>query len=641
MPNKQKAKTAGKIIIIALSTAILLFLLLPFLDNSASESINGKKATPQIFTSNPLSDLVKKVYALFKRDSQKDAPLPQREVNDEMLAALTSEEQQKYAFLREGEEGKNFDYSTEVDTDYEYAETGFIDKDGEWILVRQTVPESADPGMHEVSLRDNAYERHIRQERAARYAAKSAQTSDPTIPDSKWARLWKPIKSFFTGSDDIATPKAAPQEKDYLLASASSGLGKDTHKQGSTYKKGKPANVSTSEWEFGFGGNTNPLFDILSPGSTLQNVKDSYIQAARKILSGQQLRDFEEKANAYQQQNEDRVAQAVEDKNWESLREKAQDKEFDNLVEKTIYSSSCSSGSNVSSLYRTKEDTKESGCLAPVEETDVKKAGKEKIQELKGKLEINTPEKEAAFDAQPLNMMVLLGHTKDNPFKKLLEQQSLDDTTKEMIDFVLKEQGCSNGETCYWVGAEDLGKNPELKYTVLYSGMEYYGDPLGHSSTMIDEFLAQKEQEGKPVEEKKQEELRGFFKYVPYNKEDMLALKQRNAEKPKFVYFVPQVSEVVAMSDVLNPSLVVYDETENHGILNDDGSTSLQTRGDMLHRQILSRMKEVYENKQNTPETLEAHSILSGDLLGTALDSLDSLDPLDAGQDGDGWYNFF
>lgn len=639
MLNKQKAKTAGKIIIIALSTAILLFLLLPLLDNAASESINRKKATPQIFTSNPLSGLVKKVYALFKRDSQKNAPLPQREVNDEMLASLTSEEQQKYAFLKEGEEGKNFDYSTEVDTDYEYTETGFIDKDGEWILVRQTVPESADPGMHEVSLRDNAYERHIRQERAARYAAKSAQTSDPAIPDSKWARLWKPIKSFFTGSDDIATPKAAPQEKDYLLASASSGLGKDTHKQGSTYKKGKSANVSTSEWEFGLGGNTNPLFDILSPGSTLQNVKDSYIQAARKILSGQQLRDFEEKANAYQQQNEDRVAQAVEDKNWESLREKAQDKEFDNLVEKTIYASCSDNGSsgNVSSsLYRTKENTT-GQCLPPDTEDDARKAGKEKIQALKETLQIDTPEKEAAFDAQPLNMMVLLGHTKDNPFQKLLEQQSLDETTQEMIDFVLERQGCSNGETCYWVGAKDLGGNPELKYTVLYSGMEYYGDPLGHSSTMIDEFLAQKEQEGKQVEKSK-EELRGFFKYVPYNKEDMLALKQQNAEKPEFVYFVPQVSEVVAMSDVLNPSLVVYDDTENHGILNDDGSTDLETRGDMLHRQILSRMKEVYENKQNTPETLEAHSILSGDLLGAALDSLD---PLDAGQDGALWKEFF
>ena len=56
MSSKQKAKIAGKIIIIVLSMAILFFLLLPFLENpAASETSNGKKASPQIFTSNPLS----------------------------------------------------------------------------------------------------------------------------------------------------------------------------------------------------------------------------------------------------------------------------------------------------------------------------------------------------------------------------------------------------------------------------------------------------------------------------------------------------------------------------------------------------------------------------------------------------------
>ena len=659
MSCKQKAKFAGKIIIIVLSMAILFFLLLPFLENpAASEASKGKKASPQIFTSNPLSDLVQKVYALFKRDNP-PAPVYSEEIGEEMFASLTPEEQQRFAHQRAEEEqtaqSTNFEYSDEAAAVEAYGDAGIINEEGEWILVRQTAPESATPGMHEVSTRDNAYERHLRQERAERYIGKAgaAAAAAPAIPDSKWARLWKPIKSFFTGTDDKADAPSSSantaQEKAPLLAS-SSALGKDTHKQGSTYQKGKSADMSASEWELGSGADTNPIYNLLSPKSTLKDIADSYIKTAQKSLNGQQLKNYEQKVNAYIQEHQQTAEQEETDKNWEKLMQVAQGQSSENLVEKTIHSGCAGEGEPAApqSLYSTQQVGEASSCSS-FDYKNAKEVGANNMRILKEKL---SPQAQQAFEKQPLSMIVLLGKTEENPYEKAFqekeknladilewneagdgflteeEKQQKLQRDKEIVAFVMQQQGCAQ-DSCYWVsGTLNDNQNVETKATVLNAGFEYMGDPLNIAQKTIAQYAQQNnlslsdEQINALVNE--------YFKYVPYNAQNMQELNQRNQAESneKFLYFVPHAIDAVNMQEVLpNPSHIVYDNSQyaaepqkeilDYSSHEDDGE-----RGMRLLLQTVERMSEVHQLKHETNEFADIHQFCMTELLKEAGEDL-------------------
>ena len=69
-----------KYLLIAVCVALFLFLMLPFLVPSAPQEANlarqGQKATPQIFTSNPLTSIVSRLARLFGsrgKDSRRSA----------------------------------------------------------------------------------------------------------------------------------------------------------------------------------------------------------------------------------------------------------------------------------------------------------------------------------------------------------------------------------------------------------------------------------------------------------------------------------------------------------------------------------------------------------------------------------------
>ena len=149
MLKSDRAKTAGKFIVIMLCFAILFFLLLPFLDNpDAASGEKNKKAVPQIFTSNPLSDLVRKVYALFSRNQKRapgqsasghllayGGPQPGRAPADTRYSASPGEKERSFTFSASKEEN-----------DETYDQASLMNEDGEWILVRQTAPETFQRG---------------------------------------------------------------------------------------------------------------------------------------------------------------------------------------------------------------------------------------------------------------------------------------------------------------------------------------------------------------------------------------------------------------------------------------------------------------------------------------------------------------
>ena len=661
MANKHKAKTAGKIIIIVLSLAILFFLLLPFLDSpAASGGAGGKKAVPQIFTSNPLSDLVQKVFAMFKRDSQK-APSYSNGMTEEMLASLSPEEQQKYALQRAEEEGKNFEYSTEVDASYAYGEAGMVNENGEWILVRQTAPESANLGMHEINTRESAYDRHVRQERAARYTGKAGADAGPAIPDSKWARLWKPIKAFFTGEDEADTVQEATGENAYLLASAGTGLGKDSYKQGSTYRRGKSANISASEWELGNGEAS--LEDIFNPTRAFDDMAESYTKLARETLTPQQAQKFLEQTQKIIDDTKRKQFRATNELLWKKMAQGEQEEER-NFVAETIVRD-CMQNKTINSLYRSPGA---SSCQDPTISGETLKKNLDPQEELQKNNQLASENMKrmhgelAAIDENfaknPIPMMVILGKADSEKLQELLEPSnkyekkydefgepiSEENMTEEMlaslspeeqqkyalqrkeeaeeearmkinqefVNYILEKQGCSNSNPCYWVGGEYLGDNPELRHTVQSSGMEYSGDPLNVISPLFTDFFTQKIKTAETEEEVDRlleyQQTGGVgLAYVPYNAENMETLNQENRRNPK-VYYIPSPANALAMKEVLPNALrIVYDETKDSKILDAANEVDFTERGKQLHKQILKRNAEVHHTAHETGLIQQAH----------------------------------
>ncbi|MBQ7908011.1 MAG: hypothetical protein IJ311_00700 [Elusimicrobiaceae bacterium] len=647
MSNHQKAKTAGKIIIVVLSLAILFFLLLPFLDHPAASGSSGaKKATPQIFTSNPLSELVQKVFALFKKDKPQ-APTYPAEMTDEMLASLTPEEQQKYALQRsEEKDASNFEYSSEVDASYNYGEAGMVNEDGEWILVRQTAPESANPGMHEVNTRDNAYEQYIRQERAARYTGKAGADAGPVIPDSKWARLWKPIKAFFTGKDEDVSannsPQSTEQENAYLLASSGSGLGKDDYKQGNIYRRGQSADIPASAWEFGNGESVS-LDDMLNPETSLNNIIAAYKEMAKKTLTPQQYEKFAKEVDGIKDRNRRELIELTKQQLWKNLEAEAAKDKPQNFIEKTLLASACNSvpkSASFSSLYNT-SDEKDQNCknyqpAANQEQSQQTEQGllqknNQKANETKERKKeafkefFTRPDSKREFDEKSLRMLVVLGKTEEAPFRDKFKSQAYDEYGEEILpenmseeqkeeqrklkfqeeisDYIFQKQGCGKGKPCYWVGGEYLGSNPELRHSVESSGMEYLGDPLNVIQPLLAEYMEQKISEGTEEEvdeflqvQKNPDFLNNVLYYVPYNAQNMEELNKRNRHRSEdsFYYYIPSAANAVAMQEELpQPFRVIYDDTDGT-VLDKAQNIDFTQRGEKIHQQVKERYAEIH-----------------------------------------------
>ena len=197
---KKKIKIAA----ISLAVLVLVFLSLPFFapktTSNSKAGENAQQNTPQIFTSNPLSEMVNRIAALFgKKNAVIHSAGGMQNANsnavaEEMLADAraaaantpTTEETPKA-----GEEGPFGSF--------------FGDGEEEWVLAPQFSPEGTTRGMHEISVKGDAYDNYIRAERAARFTPAAINPRTKEVPNSKLARIFNPIKRFFGFDDPYAT----------------------------------------------------------------------------------------------------------------------------------------------------------------------------------------------------------------------------------------------------------------------------------------------------------------------------------------------------------------------------------------------------------------------------------------------------
>ena len=208
MPIREWGKPVGKYIAVFLCIGVVFFLLLPLLDDTASVAPvrkNSSKTIPQIFSSNPLTNLVNKVYAILTRSNKRMPSLLESLPVDEYLAEQIAEQEApaNRASIENLEEiGNQLALPSNASV-----QAVLVDDEGSWILVRQTSPASSQRGLHEINVHDSAYDRLLRMERQAKYAG-GQQTAE--IPQSKWARFWQPIKEVLgleTSSPKVVSAK--------------------------------------------------------------------------------------------------------------------------------------------------------------------------------------------------------------------------------------------------------------------------------------------------------------------------------------------------------------------------------------------------------------------------------------------------
>ena len=466
--SKNKTKALGKAVIVLLSIAIVVFLLLPFLDSSASDgksgNSKGKKAIAQIFTSNPLTDLAKKIFAMFKKENPQQKPQSYAYAESEDFAEWTAEQR---AAAEHDAVAADASETTSVDANFNYSEgASMIDEDGEWILVRQTTPEASQKGMHDITSKESAYDRLVRQERAAKYTGKATDAAGPAIPDSKWARLWKPIKNFFGGEDEASAPQT-PNTERFMLASADSGFGSNAFKRGRIGKSAGKAQIPGSLGT-GFSNTADApsLSELMDLDLVLSRTKDGLLENAKKTLKPEQYEKVSKEIEKRMLINHQKASAEIA-KNIENA---AQNSQANNLIEKTFYAGE--SGS--SSLYSSSTEQNGAGLelSLPIVEDDQKVMQQQNLDTIRRTFDV------PGFRHTP-QMIAVLGKTEDFDPTLLQENNEQSVHVSDYYQLLLEKNKCKE-KGCVWVMLKPPSEENEQQQARLQGSIAAAGfQPLG------------------------------------------------------------------------------------------------------------------------------------------------------------------
>lgn len=531
MSKNTKLKKAGKITIIIIACLALLFILLPFFDSStAAVGKDGKKAAPQIFTSNPLADLVKKVYALIRGEKK-----PSTEQTQVLYAqnpqGISAEENTRYDAQRDESEQNMTDAAvSSVPVSYDgYEEAGIINEDGEWVLVRQTAPDAAQRGMHEINTSDTAYDKLVRLERSAKYTGHSNQTK-PQYPDSKWARLWKPIKNLFSDSSSTANGTHADGTMPDMLAAANR-MDKNSSRMG-TPERFRRATLPASLGRTGQSGSSSAaeagnFFHLFSPEAALNGVLDGLKALAEKDLTKEQNKQFGKEMDRMRDEQHKVLKQKMMDR---IKQDAGEDKEQDLFA----LASKCSGGA--SGLYgKSSQCTEEEDQQG--DEQNIANAQRNSLQNFSnmvGGIQLNP---------EDFNMLVMLGKADNLPDLDMFTRPKNatattareDKTLYEFYKYMFEAQGCAQRGNCFWVGADDKNiPDKTMPNTIRSAGMNYEGDPLGLSQEFIAAFQQDRLNDAETDEDREAaqhiaQDLAQYPPYyLPYTRENMQEIYGRN-----------------------------------------------------------------------------------------------------------------
>ena len=625
MSKQKKTKNAGKFIIIMLCFAILFFLLLPFLEDPSSgagKQARLKKPSPQIFTSNPLTELAHKLYTLFSGRTHEQnrtkslfatagqtfmpppggLPFP---------AAGTEEGPSRAAAdaprTSDNEYPSASSYFPET---YDYGKAEFLNEDGEWVLVRQTAPDAAQRGMHDINTSDTPYDRLIRLERAAKYMPAQSPAS---IPDSRLARWFSPLKNWFRQETSARSMQpdssaSAQQTPSAAAVSPADGLGLgSTRRPTQRFQRAEapsldiPNSSAENESSRNTGPNNWSILDILDTEQSLEHLRDSVNDWYQPANGAQELPPADKKrreealkiiAEKHTQFRQERLSQIQQDA---AEQEPA-------VLEDTFFCYGTASAS-----YHPSDPT---SCNLPPTPEELEQQKQKEMAEAReqGAISLNALTQTLGFVPPPLNVIVVLGKekadiqlSKDDPSQEAL--------TKEFYNF-MSASNCPDGQ-CYWVAA-----NNDAQALAAAMGGELYTDPLKITPDSLQAFkeakLQQAREEGKSEEEiqQLQTELDGLQPpYVAYNTQQWNELQaspsssnQGNKVKPSLFITPTAANAQTFAEDTRLPAAIFYDKTGQ--VLNMDSGLTPARQGAIVADQVVQRVGELKKEMEDLETTL-------------------------------------
>ena len=497
---------------VIIACLIVLFLLLPFMvpetglkTGSNAQEAAQQAATPQIFTSNPLSKLVNAIARLFGQGQapataeQENAPLTEAQAKARFGAVIPQKEYKPTpAGGNKTAKEKNDPEPPATQTPNEQADFSDLGE-GEWMLAPQTAPESSIGGMHEINVNENAYDRYVKYERAARFTPTTADERPKDVPDSKIARFFRPIKRFFGFGNGTPAQQGTPMAD----ATASAGhatrtgdsepFGQDYY--GSNLPSGGAAfapNVNFPHGDNGKGGpatreSTKALLNSLYPTNAITRAAQLVADAkypnpttpeeiqAKEEFKENKIKEYIEFANAKLKQQLKNAA-AEEQKNMEG------ESSFD-MITKVIQSCTGARGS-----FITPQTDCEDTAPKPLQESEgaVNAARRQHQEEIREEIQQKVSgetydfiQKMGEMPSAPVTVILSKADT-ENTLAALQALQQLQQETDEAQSEEEKKEQKANlltiqkyrfmletkcqGNPCYWVATGEGDESGSAKF---------------------------------------------------------------------------------------------------------------------------------------------------------------------------------
>ncbi|MBR4355663.1 MAG: hypothetical protein IKP96_03740 [Elusimicrobiaceae bacterium] len=557
-------KKWSKVLLLIGCFALFLFLILPFLEPPTAESgSQPTKAVPQIFTSNPLTKIAARLARLFNRPGKNKTINPARNIQ-----TASAVEPSKVRFTTQPSTATDAPEAEgpEVtsDPDEENARFFLPQQEEKWVLVRQRNPDTAQAGMHEINIQDNAYDRYIKQERAARVTP-AARLQRPTeVPDSKLARLFNPIKQFFGFGN------GTPAQTGALAAASATSSDKFSHngnKQARQFSQGQPAALSPKDVRSRgtVYNHTERLIDLINPTRAIKEAAD--------LIAGS-IQDPDAKENTRQaRQNEyqDRITNALQER---LTRLSAGAEPQDQLPQ----TANCDIVKGIL--------TETEGLCFPPDPDEIEKLRQENRTLFQERTHFALP---------PTQLMPILSVTDTHSIASLehypgeQEDAPQDYYTKEMYRFMLEQNDCP-ANTCFWV-ANAQQQEDKIKNTFTAAGVDFQGDPLQKYEQLKTDFVnAQLAAHPNATNEEKQKIRQGAQQALPpyllYNAEDFATLIQQTQEQTngtaQAAIYLADATDAKAFADKYGYDIPFFYGKQGHPVLTESNESMLPERSRIL-----------------------------------------------------------
>lgn len=504
-----------KITLLVIAILVFIFLMLPFIFPSAETEKAAQRAaadavTPQIFTSNPLAKLVNRLARFFGRN-----PVPRSGI-----ASANNVQPLTDALYADARVTENADAdSTNLEADPEaiaqaFENAALQNSEGEWVLIRQQAPEGSAGGMHEVNVKENAYDRYVKQERAARYnPAAAAARAKNEVPDSKLARMFRPIKRFFGLDEEPRMADTTLLTDDRTNGSSAAGSADAPLRTlNSSSRSGGGASGAGTMGSAYFRHPAADLLSMIDPTRAARNaaniIADGAFPNPKSAEEAAQKDEIRQGANG-------RVLNELSQKLSEQLTRTAQGQPAEDKIIETLGCGTKALTTSPSTDCDVEHDTPAS----TMDVTTVKNQNKELFLQ---RTQYNLP---------PAPLTVVFSKAGGNE-QLAAALEELGGESVEVYQYMLNTTDCVS-QSCFWV-ANSIQTTPDLKEIVEGAGPTFKGDPLGKYDRIKQEFTAQKmanlpEDADEEARQKAQTQAdRAATPYVLYTAKELMELQNND-----------------------------------------------------------------------------------------------------------------